>query len=327
MLRTVTAVTSAVRWLLLMVSLPPSPSRHRVRVWRKLRALGAVALKPSVYLLPATPATTEQFQWLTQEIQSCAGTATLVHVQGIESHPDARLIAMFQGARRTAYAPVLAACRELLSRLERRDRADEGSGLAALQGRLRRLRQELDRLAAIDYFEAPEGLEAQRLWETGRRRLEARSRPGTPAKVPDTATPRGARWVTRERPHVDRVASAWCIKRFIDRGASFGFVPEGQVPPDAIAFDMLGAPYGHEGEDCTLETLVRRFRLQDRRLREIAEIVHDADLDDGKFGRSEAAGVELAARGLLAVSKDDAEVLARGMELFDGLYAGLGERR
>ncbi len=311
-----------------MVSLPPSPSRHRVRVWRKLRALGAVALKPSVYLLPATPATTEQFQWLTQEIQSCGGNATLVHAQGIESHPDARLIAMFQEARRAAFAPVLAACRELLARLDRRDRADDGKGPDALQGRLRRLRQELDRLAAVDYFAAPEGRDAQRLWETCRRRLEARGRQGARAKGPDAAeTPRGARWVTRERPHVDRVASAWCIKRFIDPGASFGFVPEGQIPPGAIAFDMLGAAYGHEGEDCTLETLVRRFRLQDRRLRDIAEIVHDADLGDGKFERSEAAGVDLAVRGLLALAKHDAEVLERGIELFDGLYAALGERR
>lgn len=322
-----TRSAASVRWLLLMVSLPPSPSRHRVRVWRKLRALGAVALKPSVYLLPATPATTEQFQWLSQEIQSCGGSATLVHVEGIESHPDAKLIAMFQAARRAAYAPVIAACREVLGRLDRGGRAD-GAAPEPLEARLRRLRQELDRLAAIDYFEAPEGREAQRLWEACRRRLDTRARPAERAAgAPRQATPRGARWVTRERPHVDRVASAWCIKRFIDPDATFGFVREGQIPPGAIAFDMVGAPYGHEGEDCTLETLVRRFRLRDPRLRQIAEIVHDADLEDGKFGRLEAAGLELAVRSLLAVAKDDAEVLARGMDLFDGIYTALGERR
>lgn len=323
----VTSSASSVRWLLLMVSLPPSPSRHRVRVWRKLRALGAVALRPSVYLLPATPATTEQFQWLSQEIQTCGGSATLVHVEGIESHPDAKLIAMFQTARHTAYAPVIAACRELLGRLDRGGRTD-GAARDGLDARLRRLRQDLDRLTAIDYFEAPEGREAQRLWETCRRRLEARARPAArPEGAARDATPRGARWVTRERPHVDRVASAWCIKRFIDSDATFGFVREGEIPPDAIPFDMVGAPYGHEGEDCTLETLVRRFRLRDPRLRRIAEIVHDADLEDGKFARPEAAGLDLAVRSLLAVSKDDAEVLARGTDLFDGIYAALGERR
>lgn len=310
----------APRWLLLMVSLPPSPSRHRVRVWRKLRSLAALPLKPSVYLLPVTGTTTEQLQWLAQEIRSCGGSATLVHVAAIEGHPDGELMARFREARRPAYRALVAGCRDLLARLDRAGHGGE-TALEPIRARLRRLRQELDRLAAIDYFPGAEAQEAERMWEACQRRLDARAghRP-----APATATPRGARWITRERPHVDRIASAWCIKRFIDPDATFGFVREGEVPPDAIAFDMVDAAYAHEGEDCTLETLVRRFRLRDPRLRRIAEIVHDADLGDGKFGRAEAAGLDLAVQGLRAVSKDDAEALARGLDLLDGVYAALG---
>ena len=125
---------------------------------------------------------------------------------------------------------------------------------------------------------------------------------------------------------MDRIASAWLIKRFIDAGAEFLFAPAEDLPADAIAFDVAGAEFGHHGEDCTFETLLRRSGLRDRKLSAIAEIVHEADLRDQKYARDEARGLDLALRGLLSAIKDDHEALAYGMTLFDGLYATIGEK-
>jgi len=141
------------------------------------------------------------------------------------------------------------------------------------------------------------------------------------------ASVRGRRWVTRPRPHVDRIASAWLIRRFVDPEAEFFFARPEDFPADAIPFDALGAEFGHQGEDCTFETLVKRCGLRDRGLAQLAEIVHEVDLRDQKYRRDEARGIDLAIRGLLAALKDDQDVLAHGMTLFDGLYAALGEAK
>src|SRR5262249_37009391 len=128
---------------------------------------------------------------------------------------------------------------------------------------------------------------------------------------------KGRRWVTRPRPHIDRIASAWLIRRFIDPEAAILFVPPAEFPPDALPFDALGAEFGHQGEDCTFETFIRRCGLRGRRLGALAEIVHEVDLKDQKFHREEARGFDLVIRGLLATTKDDQEVLARGLAIFD----------
>jgi len=151
-----------------------------------------------------------------------------------------------------------------------------------------------------------------------RRPESARSEP-----IPtlDLTKLRGRRWVTRPRPHVDRVASAWLIKRFIDPDAVFVFAPPAEFPKDAIAFDAPGVELSHRGEDCTFETLIKRARLRDRRLTRLAEVVHEADLRDGKFAHEEARGIDIAIRALLAASPDDHQVLTQGMAVFEGLYA------
>ena len=138
--------------------------------------------------------------------------------------------------------------------------------------------------------------------------------------------PRGSAWVTRPRPHIDRIASAWLIKRFYDPEAKFGFADAADASRKGIPFDVLGAEFGHHGDDCTFETLVKRFAIKDRRVKVIAEIVHEADLHDGKFTRNEAAGIDLAINGLVEAIPDDDELLARGTALFEGLYAVLKQK-
>jgi hypothetical protein len=152
-----------------------------------------------------------------------------------------------------------------------------------------------------------------------RTRRPESARPEPPPTL-DLTKLRGKRWVTRPRPHVDRIASAWLIKRFIDPDAVFLFAPPADFPKDAIAFDAPGVELSHHGEDCTFETLVKRARLRDRRLARLAEVVHEADLRDGKFPHEEARGIDVAIRALLAASPDDHQVLAQGMAMFEGLY-------
>ena len=312
-------------WLVLMVSVPPHPSSLRVRVWRKLRALGAVALKKSVYILPFSPDNLEHFQWLSQEVQREGGEATLLKVDRLENMTPADVVRRFQDARSQDYRTLAARYRAIAEGLERRARRPSTS---RREEELARLGRELERVKEIDFFDAPGFQEVTRLRETIEMRLHP---PGAPAAAEGSQVYldalKGRRWVTRPRPHVDRLGSAWLIKRFIDPEASFLFARPEEFPGDAIPFDALGAEFGHQGEDCTFETLIKRCGLRDPRLAHLAEIVHEVDLRDQKFHRDEARGVDLVIRGLLAVLKADQDILAHGMTLFDGLYATLGEPR
>jgi len=311
-------------WLLLIVSVPPEPSSLRVRIWRKLQALGAVALKNSVYLLPFTPENYEQFQWLAQEVPKSGGEATLLKVDRIENMRVDDVIRLFHKARDRGYRPLAERYRKLLPSL---DRKATGATASRRDEELARLARELERLREIDFFDAPSYQEVKRLKETIEMRLHPPSAGGAPgtAEIPLDSL-KGRRWVTRPRPHVDRIASAWLIKRFVDLEAEFLFAPPEEFPAEAIPFDAMGAEFGHHGEDCTFETILKRCGLRDRRLGQLAEIVHEVDLRDQKFHRDEARGFDLAIRGLLAALKDDQQVLAHGMTLFDGLYATIGER-
>ena len=303
-------------WLLLLLSLPPRPSSLRVRAWRRLRALGAVPLKSGAYLLPDSGDRYEQFQWLAQEVQRDGGDATLLRVDRIENMQQPDVVRLFHDARNQDYASLADRYRKLLK--GRRPR---------LGDELARLARELDRVSEIDFFEAPGRPEVERAREAVEQRNTAgRARPAGAAPPLDFDALKGRRWVTRPRPHVDRIASAWLIKRFVDPEADFVFASPEQVPADAIPFDMAGVELGHHGEDCTFETLVRRTGLRDRKLAILAEIVHEADLKDQKFAREEARGIDLTLRGLLSAIKDDHEALAHGLILFDGLYATIGER-
>jgi hypothetical protein len=312
-------------WLVLILSLPPHPSSLRVRAWRKLRAMGAVALKSSVYLLPWSLEHTERFQWLSQEIQRDGGDATLLKVDRIENMRPVDVIRLFHDARNRDYAELAGRYRKLAKSLEGKA---TGRAVVKREDEMRRLGRELERLREIDFFEAPGGREVTRAKETIEMRLHPpKGRPAEHGLATPLSELRGRRWATRPRPHVDRIASAWLIKRFLDPAAEFVFAAPDEFPPDAIPFDTLGAEFGHQGEDCTFETLVKRARLRDRRLVRLAEVVHEADLRDGKYPHAEARGIDVAIRALLAAVDDDHQVLAQGITLFEGLYATTSRKR
>ena len=312
------------RWLTLLTTLPPAPTRHRVGVWRKLQRMGAVRLRGSAWILPETMETTELFQWLVQEIQSFHGEATLLHVDRIGNMTPEQITALFHKARAAEYHAVGQGCREVRAQLDRY-RANHRGSLVQLRGKLDGVKRDLDRIQAIDYLKAPGGQRAHALWETTVKRLRAvETRPrATGGRHRASLPPRGSTWVTRPRPHIDRIASAWLIRRFCDPQATFAFADAADAARKGIPFDVLGADFGHHGEDCTFETLVKRFIIKDRRVNAIAEIVHEADLHDGKFTRHESTGVDLAVRGLAEATPDDHDLLERGMAIFEGLYAVL----
>lgn len=315
-------IVSEQQLLLLLVGVPPTPSSLRVRVWRRLRSLGAVALKRSAYLLPDTPERYEDFQWLAQEVQRDGGEATLIRVQQIENVTPGEVLRLFHEPRDQDYRQLAARYRKVLQRL------DKKSISPRIQEDLGRLAKDHQRIRDIDFFDAPGGAEVRRLEEAiamRTRRPEAQ-RP-EPRPSLDLSKLKKRRWVTRPRPHVDRVASAWLIKRFIDPEAVFVFAPPADFPADAIPFDAPGVELSHQGEDCTFETLVKRAKLRDRRLARLAEVVHEADLRDGKYPHEEARGIDVAVRALLAATADDQQALAQGMTLFEGLYATTSRRR
>ncbi|HYE91685.1 MAG TPA: chromate resistance protein ChrB domain-containing protein [Terriglobales bacterium] len=304
--------------LLLLVGVPPEPSSLRVKVWRRLKGLGAVALKRSAYLLPDDPDRYEDFQWLAQEIQREGGDATLIRVQQIENVGDAEIYRLFHEPRDQDYRQLALRYRKLLQSLDRK----KGAATARVEDELTKLARDHQRIRDIDFFDAPGGAEVRRLEEAIAMRVRRPEAP-RPARRPtlDLSTVRGRRWVTRPRPHVDRIASAWLIRRFIDPQAEFVFAPPAEFPADAIPYDAPGVELSHDGEDCTFETLIKRANLRDRRLKRLAEVVHEADLRDGKYAHEEARGIDVAIRALLAASPDDQQVLAQGMALFEGLYA------
>ena len=303
--------------LLLLVGVPPTPSSLRVRVWRRLRSLGAVPLKRSAYLLPDTPERYEDFQWLAQEVQREGGDATLIRVQQIENMSPEQVQRLFHEPRDHDYRQLAARYRKVLQRLDRKSAV----GSTRAQEEIARLAKEHQRIRDIDFLDAPAGAEVRRLEEViAMRNRSSEKVRREDAPTLDLSTLRGRRWVTRPRPHIDRIASAWLIKRFIDPQAQFVFAPPAEFPKDAIPFDAPGVELSHQGEDCTFETLVKRARLRDRRLIRLAELVHEADLRDGKYPHEEARGIDVAIRALLAASPDDHQVLANGMTLFEGLY-------
>jgi hypothetical protein len=291
-------------WLVLIHQIPPKPDYFRVKVRRRLQRIGAVPLKNSVYLLPKREETREDFEWLVREIQADGGEATLCRGSLLAGTTDEEIEAMFQAERETDYAAI-----------ERDARALGGD---PSEEELARLRHRLEEAERIDFFGAPGRDGAERALADA-----ARPEPESPSPGAAGMRVQGATWVTRTGIKVDRIASAWLIRRFIDPAARFKFVPAKGYKParGELRFDMYQGEFTHEGDRCSFETLLARFGLTDPALRALGEIVHDVDCKDGKFGRPEAAGIASLIGGLAIAYAEDAERLDRGAAVFEGLYA------
>lgn len=315
------------RWLLLIHQIPPKPDYLRVKVGRRLARIGAVALKNTVYVLPRSDAAQEDFQWVLREVTSAGGEAALLEARFVDGLSDVDIENLFRTARDADFATIANDARELDARLDGRP-LDEPDLRRQLDSELVRLERRLEEVGGIDFF-AASGREAAQGLIAG---LRARLTPPEPTPdAPDRAIRdvRGRTWVTRRGVHVDRIASAWLIRRFIDADASFKFVAaKGYRPePGELRFDMFDAEYTHEGDRCTFQVLCLRFALEVPGLRAIAELVHDLDLKDQKFGRPEAAGLAAQLGGLTLVHEEDTARVAQGAELFDQLLQYFAKKR
>jgi hypothetical protein len=318
------AAAGEARWLLLIHQLPPKPAYLRVKVGRRLARLGAVAIKNSVYALPASEARREELSWVTKEIARDGGDASVVDARFVDGLSDEAVRGLFQAARDADYREVANEARAVLRTLshaseERRTQARE---------RHARLIRRMAELAPLDFFAAPGKLAATRLLADLEKGVasDLAAPPARPPAILDRRAYRGRTWVTRAGIHVDRMASAWLIRRFIDEKARFVF---GAAPGStagvrpkagALRFDMFEGEFTHDGDLCTFEVLLRRFGLGDPGLVPIAEIVHDIDLRDGRHGRPETAGVERLVAAIALAHRRDEDRLARASAVLDDLY-------
>jgi len=318
-------------WILLIHQLPPKPTNLRVRIWRKLQKLGSVAIKNSVYVLPANEKTHEDFQWLKQEIESAGGEATVFQAASVESATDEEIIAAFRKARNEEFAAIAAALDGLAGAMTQQTRRKHASigRLATQESELDKLHSQLESIIANNFFRADGRATALAAYERCQKAIRAAHGPAAKALgaqkrsgTLDAVKYQGRRWMTRRNLHIDRLASAWLIKQFIDKRPSFYFVADGETVRGAIPFDMFGAEFTHHGEDCTFETMVKRFGLSDSKgLREIGEIVHDIDLKDDKFHRLEGAGLNAVVNALSEALRNDRKLLQQTSVIFDGLYS------
>ena len=310
------------RWMLLIHQIPPTPAYLRVKVGRRLQGLGAVAVKNSVYVLPRSEQALEDFQWVRREIVAGGGDASVCEARFVDGLSDEAVEALFSAARDADYAEILKEARALQQALAGRRKRPAPAREQIVAG-MARLRRRFEEVAAIDFFAARTRDEVEGTLSKIESALRppAGQSPGGAAKSP-SAAPRGRTWVTRSGVHIDRIASAWLIRRFIDPEARFKFV-RGQAYKPAkgeIRFDMFEAEFTHEGDLCTFEGLLRRFDLGDPALGQVAEIVHDIDLKDAKFSRPEALGLDRLVAGIAMRHQDDEARVNDGAAVFEALY-------
>jgi len=315
-------------WLLLIHQIPPKPNYFRVKIWRHLQKLGAVAIKNSVYALPSNDEAQEDLNWVLREIVEGGGDASLVEARLIEGLNDEQVREMFRAARDADYQAVGEEVRQLARSLPRKGEvAEERRG--EMQGAVARLQKRMADIAAVDFFQARSREAVGGLLKELEERLAERAPDKETGPAPPMEKPRRATWVTRTGIHVDRMASAWLIRRFIDPEAKFKFVSarEYRHQHGELRFDMFDGEFTHQGELCTFEVLLARFEITDAALRPIAEIVHDIDLKDEKYGRADNPGFEHLINGIAMAHPEDAVRLQRASAVLDDLYEYFKRKR
>ncbi len=316
------------KWLVFFYSVPSKPVNNRIKIWRKLTGSGAIQFKGAVYALPYSEDHYEFFQWLVSEVISMKGDASFVTVDKIETMSNKEFIDLFNSQRDIDYQNIAMK----LSGLERRmsgikkGRKPEGKKLLK---HINKCLKELREIRKIDFFSSKGGDEIEKRLELLAAESKRLSDKGVKILQQEIVKKSlrdytGRTWVTRKRPFVDRMASAWLIRNFIDKDAVFKFIAEeetGHVDKDAVTFDMKGGEFTHVGDMCTFEVLIRSFNLRSKAVQKIAMIVHEIDLKDGKYHVPEAEGIEEILSGVKKSAKSDAEMLEKGTAVFEMLYA------
>jgi hypothetical protein len=309
------------KWLVLIHQIPPKPDALRVKTWRRLQQIGAVAIKQSVYVMPFLEQSREDLSWTLKEVIDGGGDGSISEVRFVEGLTDDQVISLFQNARKSDYEKIIKNANQLVAEWSDGN-IDPKDPAKRVKAQLEKLQRQFDNIAAIDFFKAPERGTANLLIKD----LAARSS-GIVSDV-GTSTERldalkDKVWVTRKNVFVDRIACGWLIRRFVDEAALFKYIDSDAFAPGPgeIRFDMFEGEYTHEGEQCTFEVMIKRLNLQDSGLTALAEVIHDIDLKDNKFNRSETDGLYALLTGLTASEPDDEKRMAKGAQLMENLYA------
>lgn len=307
-------------WFLLIHQIPPKPSYFRAKIWRRLQQVGAVAIKQSVYALPKNEQTYEDMTWILKEIIEGGGEALLSEAFFLEGLSNEQFKARFQTARDADYEQIIQQAQSLREELSQKN-TESSASISKIKAQLSRLQRRFEGVTSIDFFEASGRGAAEGVLTDIESRIKGirHEIPMPPKSVQEV---RGKTWVTRKGIYVDRIACAWLIKRFINHNARFKFSTDKKYRPkkDEVRFDMSEAEFTHEGDRCTFEVMIERFRLDDPALIKIAEIIHDIDLKDGKFARQETAGINALFSGLSMAHQKDEERLERGSVILYELY-------
>jgi hypothetical protein len=316
-----------VRWLVLLYQFPKGPDSRRVKAWRRLQRIGAVAIKNSVYVLPCNDQSQEDLRWLLTELRAGGADGAILEARFVDGMTDRAVRELFNAARAADYRQLREEIETAIASQSAETNPDDAgsreSGLRALA----RARKHLAEIEAIDFFAAPgqDAVEEAMRTLVERTALNAEDTEREERKMATSALQelKGRVWVTRRGVRVDRIACAWLIRRWIDTDARFKFVAgEGYEPAeDELRFDMFEAEFTHDGDRCTFEVLAQLAKPDDAALRRIGEIVHDIDLKDAKFGRAETEGVATLVTGIVATTEDDDKRIERGCALLDDLYA------
>lgn len=305
-------------WLVFSYSLPSKASSSpRVTLWRRLKRLGAIAFN-SVQVLPERDECLEAFQWLAQEVQKASGEALIMRVEQFEGLSDSEIVERFRAARRDDYAELAAQATALANSPTPETQGD-------LHERLEKLCKHYADIRRIDFFDCPEG--AQMMAHLNR---IAEALTPVPEAIAIAAAAldqyQQRSWVTRPRPHVDRLACIWLIRRFIDPKAVIRYAKTAAA--DEVTFDMDQGEFQHQGNLCTFEVMVRAFGLDNNpALQVLGQIVHEIDLRDGQYHQPQTAGVDALLRGWLLTNFSDTALELHGIALFEGLYATLAQER
>lgn len=312
-----TAEVASSGWLLLVHQLPAKPAYLRVKIWRQLQSLGVVSLKNSVFVLPETEQTRVDFQRLLTEIEREGGEGLICRAEFLAGIRDVQVRALFNAARDADYGAIakdLRAFSQTLRKAKNR-KADLGPALI-------KFRQRFTDAGRIDYFGAPGRLPIEALLAALEHRPIAKAPGSTKSDAINSKDLTARTWVTRKDIHVDRIACAWLIKRFVDPRGNLKFVSgnDYQPLPGELRYDMRDGEFTHEGDDCSFETILKRASISNPALKAIGEIIHDIDLKDGKFGRPETTGIAHVIGGICRTHADDEARVARGKELLDDTY-------
>jgi hypothetical protein len=305
------------RWLLLVYQLPARSSNARVKTWRRLQQVGALATRNAVYVLPNTDACHEDFEWLRTEILAAGGEATVFTADATSEGSAEELVKLFQRTRESDYAAIGQRIDRLLKTRPTRPSA---AGRTRQQREVRQLRDRFNTVVQTDFFTAATRDDVASSLARLEQVTSGRStdkRVAVPSPHLSRRAFRRRRWVTRPRPGVDRMASAWFIRRFIDPKATFAFVD--QPRKNDVPFDMYSGEFSHQGNACTFEVMLQRFTIDDPAAIRLGQIVHDLDMKETKYASPEGPVVGRMVEGLRAMHADDRELLEHGMGMFEAL--------